>query len=640
MTQVAEYGGTECVGPVESIACSELECTDFVVGPWGDWFGCSSTSGVGTSSRTRQRIVVKPSAGVALAAGPAETTLTETSECSSEAPSSIMFNSMIPIDVKWRSMPPTTVVPSLMPSLSPSAEPSLQPSTMPSPQPTLSPSNLKDLDSLRPSLSPSKVPSKYPSVRPSRVPSVSPSIEPSTAPAAFGADLVADFNKATSIFITLDTTPEQLTADVVQQWKKVLLEKAIETGQVTSIDIDIFPGSVILHVSFRGRSGALDQTAAEQLLNSLGKKELLVHTSRTGEGTTVLTVTRSMPVWTAWLDMDDPTTGDGDEELTSHYSEAFIKICEPLDVHCTTVDGVHWELTGERLDIPCSLPLGIRCLNRTNPSGCSDYRIRLACKNEPQSAAPQSAAPSSRPTLQPTATADPTAEPTLQPVISSGSGRCICSGDCSGHGRCYRSGTECLCECKPGWYRRDCSSFALEASINGSTTECEGKVPAPTSALVPGNQELYCSEQRSGWNSQQTTLKVSVKPDYTLEGPIQCQLASSSSAEVEIVNKENQALRFAPADSGPKFAALQGVADAEDDGDQAFTISVGCFGQDRTLDTARTDATSINKNVNFPIISSVFPTTVTRIGTQISVRGRDFGSEFDLHVGGVKVGLF
>ena len=277
-----------------------------------------------------------------------------------------------------------------------------------------------------------------------------------------------------------------------------------------------------------------------------------------------------------------------------------------------------------------------------NPNGCSDYRIRALCASGPATAEPSSrpsARPSSRPTLQPTATADPTAEPTLQPVISSGSGPCICSGDCSGHGRCYRSGTECLCECKTGWYRRDCSSFALEASINGSTTECEGRVPAPRSALVPGNQELYCSEQRSGWNSQQTTLKVSVKPDYTLEGPIQCQLASDSSAEVEIVNKENQALRFAPADSGPKFAALQGVADAEDDGDQAFTISVDCSGQDRTLDTARTLATSINENVKFPIISSVFPTTVARIGTQIIVRGRDFGSEFDLHVGGVKVGL-
>jgi hypothetical protein len=158
---------------------------------------------------------------------------------------------------------------------------------------------------------------------------------------------------------------------------------------------------------------------------------------------------------------------------------------------------------------------------------------------------------------------------------------------------------------------------------------------------VPGNQELYCSEPRSGWNSQQTTLKVSVKPDYRLEGPIQCKLASNNSAEVEIVNKENQALRYAPADSGPKFAALQGVADAEDDGDQAFTISVVCSGQEGTLDTARTTfATSVNTNVKFPIISSVFPTTVARIGTQITIRGENFGSAgLDLHVAGVKVGL-
>ena len=397
---------------------------------------------------------------------------------------------------------------------------------------------------------------------------------------------------------------------------------------MTSINIEIFTGSVILRVTFICRSGALPKTTAEQLVNALGTKEILEYTQ-----TRVLALTRSMPFWTAWLDTDDPASDDKDEELMT--PGAFI--CEPLEVQCTTVDGVPWELTGETLDIPCSFSGGgIRCLKSQNPNGCSDYRIRAACAS-----GPATAEPSSRPTLQPTTTADPTAEPTLQPVISSGSGPCICSGDCSGHGRCYRSGTECLCECKTGWYRRDCSSFALEASINGSTNECEGKVPAPRSALVPGNQELYCSELRSGWNSQQTTLKVSVKPDYTLEGPIQCQLASNNSAEVEIVNKENQALRFAPADSGPKFAALQGVADAEDDGDQAFTISVDCSGQEGTLDTARTTfATSINTNVKFPIISSVFPTTVARIGTQITIRGENFGSAgLDLHVAGVKVGL-
>jgi hypothetical protein len=421
---------------------------------------------------------------------------------------------------------------------------------------------------------------------------------------------------------------------VIQKWTDIFRAEAVATGQVASVEIGIFPGSAILRAVFKGTSGELHETVRQQLFDSLSKEKLRAYTAAHDDAK-VEAVSWSFPQWSDWRDMDDPTTLDGDEELIAP-GESVCADGEPLYVLCTTVDNVSWAHTNETLDVPCSLAQGgvvLRCLNSQNPKrGCSDYRIRFLCGGK------MTAQPTAQPTALPTA--NPTADPTLQPVISAGvSEPCTCSAGCSGHGSCQRSETGCRCECSPGWYKGDCSSFVLEVSINGTTNECEGAVSAPNSALVPAIQELSCSEQRSGWMSQRSTLKVGVKYDYKLQGPVQCKLTSSNNAEATLKYKENETLLFMPTGAGPKYVRLQGVADAVDDGDKPFTVSVHCSGQDRTVHTARISASSTNVNVKFPIIRSIFPTIIPRIGAQVTVRGDNFGSgDFDLRVGGVQVG--
>ena len=79
---------------------------------------------------------------------------------------------------------------------------------------------------------------------------------------------------------------------------------------------------------------------------------------------------------------DSPAIGDGDEEdvqhILSHYQNQTLCVggAAPTGIHCSTVDGEPWKSTGQKLSVPCSMTEGVVCLNKDNPSGCKDYKVK------------------------------------------------------------------------------------------------------------------------------------------------------------------------------------------------------------------------------------------------------------------------
>ena len=189
--------------------------------------------------------------------------------------------------------------------------------------------------------------------------------------------------------------------------------------------------------------------------------------------------------------------------------------------------------------------------------------------------------------------------------------------------------------CDPGWFQTNCSDFVLEAWINGSTNECQGvPMQLPLSAVLPGRQTVNCSEGRTAWNGR-SSLQLSVKA--APKAPISCQLTARTPLEAR---PASPALQFTANDHTGKSCELLGSVDMKDDGDQDFEIGVQCTGNDRTFNMAGVSVRGSNLDVPFLNITSIFPTTVAYVGTQITIRGKHFAeyrNEIEVFVGGIKV---
>jgi hypothetical protein len=192
--------------------------------------------------------------------------------------------------------------------------------------------------------------------------------------------------------------------------------------------------------------------------------------------------------------------------------------------------------------------------------------------------------------------------------------------------------------CDPGWYSQntdDCSAYVLHTAIDGDTNECEG-VPLllPLMPLMPGRQSLSCSENRTSWRSR-SFLNVSLSVAPT--APVRCQLSSS---DVTVATPDLLSVSFSPGDLTSKEVRLVGTVDAVKDGEQSFDVQVVCEGADRRISTARASSRGNNKDVPFPQLSSIFPSTVPFVGTQITLVGANFlayNTSIEVLVGGVKV---
>jgi hypothetical protein len=89
-----------------------------------------------------------------------------------------------------------------------------------------------------------------------------------------------------------------------------------------------------------------------------------------------------VPYWSAWINTDEPDTGDGEyEKMTDEDKHAFCPNGNVTEIECETVDGVGYYSSGEQLI--CNLHDGLACKNADNsPVQCNDYQVRYKCECE------------------------------------------------------------------------------------------------------------------------------------------------------------------------------------------------------------------------------------------------------------------
>ena len=86
--------------------------------------------------------------------------------------------------------------------------------------------------------------------------------------------------------------------------------------------------------------------------------------------------------WSAWINRDNPSIGNGDYESFTNTEKAAFCIGGIVNrIECITSDGIASYSSGEQ--IMCSLQNGLVCNNSDNaPLPCSDYKIRYFCQCE------------------------------------------------------------------------------------------------------------------------------------------------------------------------------------------------------------------------------------------------------------------
>ena len=98
----------------------------------------------------------------------------------------------------------------------------------------------------------------------------------------------------------------------------------------------------------------------------------------TSPSNVVTTCSRSF--WTAWINKDIPSTGDGDMEFLTDAEKAALCVGGQMSkIDCYTADGIPSYSSGEIMT--CDLDGGLVCNNADNfPVPCSDYQVRYFCQ--------------------------------------------------------------------------------------------------------------------------------------------------------------------------------------------------------------------------------------------------------------------
>ena len=300
----------------------------------------------------------------------------------------------------------------------------------------------------------------------------------------------------------------------------------------------------------------------------------------------------------------------------------------PLAVHCATTDGTPWQKAAQQLLVPCTLD-GIVCVNVQNPStGCRDYRIQLYCARPPTNTAAEPSddrsavsllarrdehgklvgdrrtdSPTAVPTVERTfAPVDP---PTAVPVKQWGGtaaldGRGLCD---VGTDSCAIACSTGMCKCSAGWFGDECGTRALKGELLSARTDEAGNADA----------------------------EVLVRAEVTPSAAVTCDVVSAREDECVAIERA-----IVLNGSSIVSAAIRGVKDFVDDGDQRVRVSVGgCRSLDYHFDGADVGSWDVtNAHVAFPSVDVVEPMTAhVKTGRKITVLGSLFKRGSTVRVG-------
>ncbi len=432
------------------------------------------------------------------------------------------------------------------------------------------------------------------------------------------------------VILELDAAVEAISPDFIAGVKSIIA-RLLPGVAASDVHIELLPGSVVLRITVIKASQPATQLAMDGLMQALRGPEL--------QGaipfTPVEAVSTSWGDWTGWF--SSPLNSTGDEELVNEILAANPSVCvgrPPVAVYCQSVDGVPWRETGDVLQLNCSLAAGgLRCLNRDNPGGCKDYRMRIKCPAPTEAPTPATPAPSPAldlllgfeangtkllaktpaPSTTPYAPST-TATPSVTPSRPLG-----CDSSCSGHGLCIdRLSGDCRCD--SGWLPPDCSEPPITVAITADTNECQGAaVRLPMPSTVPGEQYVQCQENRSSFNAESYVyIRLIVQP----LGPVTCRMGTNRSDEVSLSLTD---VTLQP-DLTEMRVPIRGVIDGITDGVQPFAVTVKCSSRDRRYDAAQQDARAYNQDVPFIRITRIVPisATVPFIGGQVVIEGENF----------------
>ncbi|WAQ93441.1 EDIL3-like protein [Mya arenaria] len=82
--------------------------------------------------------------------------------------------------------------------------------------------------------------------------------------------------------------------------------------------------------------------------------------------------------WTAWINSDRPSYGNGDFEIISNIRRLHHFCVSPLLIECRDIR-THTAVKDGSQKVSCDVTTGLKCLNTDNAGGCNDYEIRFFC---------------------------------------------------------------------------------------------------------------------------------------------------------------------------------------------------------------------------------------------------------------------
>ena len=82
--------------------------------------------------------------------------------------------------------------------------------------------------------------------------------------------------------------------------------------------------------------------------------------------------------WTAWINTDRPTFGNGDMETISKIRQIHQFCASPAMIECRDVHS-HTPVKDSTQKVTCDLMNGLKCLNWDNAGDCLDYEVRFFC---------------------------------------------------------------------------------------------------------------------------------------------------------------------------------------------------------------------------------------------------------------------
>jgi hypothetical protein len=182
-------------------------------------------------------------------------------------------------------------------------------------------------------------------------------------------------SRSSVVFLELDTAVEEITPAMILE-VKVFIVKTMAGIGANDVRIDLFSGSAIFRIIFtKASTEPKTEEIMDTLLQALRSPKLQMAIPKAP----IEAASMVWGNWSTWFDSAPNSTGD--EVLIECVVCTNPSWCEgrrPSAIYCQTVEGLSWRETTEARQTNSSLADGgILCLDKGNPSGCSDYMTRL-----------------------------------------------------------------------------------------------------------------------------------------------------------------------------------------------------------------------------------------------------------------------